>query len=263
MIPCKYTICLADIKNDENIQNVLKSYDIYDENYRDILNNKILNHYAYDEIGFETPFLFAHYLKCRLDEIMPKYNMLYKSELLKLDPLSNFSYTEKLNKTINNDFSSNQSTSINSTDDNNITISKDVSNNFENTESFNSSSNSKSKSVFQNTPQGSISAQSIDSFNYATTMDLDGNESSQNSTNNQNSTNSIDETTNQEIKNKNIQDNSFEDISKNKNIEDYVKNITGNKDISFTKLYNEFITNFKSIDSLIINELQDLFMVIF
>lgn len=32
----------------------MKDYPIFNENYRTTLNNKILNHYRFREIGFET-----------------------------------------------------------------------------------------------------------------------------------------------------------------------------------------------------------------
>ena len=95
MIPSNYSIKLIDLKDDININKVLNEYPIYDENYRKILNQKILDRYAFDDIGFETPFMFAHFLKVRLNEIMPKYNMIYQSEIMKIDPLLNFSLKEQ------------------------------------------------------------------------------------------------------------------------------------------------------------------------
>lgn len=65
----------------------LKEYPIFDEKYRNVLNGKILDHYRYEEIGFETPARFKHYLNSKMTEIMPYYNMLYSLELEKLDPL--------------------------------------------------------------------------------------------------------------------------------------------------------------------------------
>ena len=45
---------LIDMKYDIG----LNDYPIFDENYREILNNKIINHYYTEEIGFETARLF-------------------------------------------------------------------------------------------------------------------------------------------------------------------------------------------------------------
>ena len=56
----------------------LDEYPIFDESYRAALNQKILDHYYMEEIGLETPDLFNHYLKVRMNEIMPYYNEMYR-----------------------------------------------------------------------------------------------------------------------------------------------------------------------------------------
>ena len=219
MFPAHYTVRLIDIKDTELFNKVLKNYDIFDEKYRDILNKKIINHYLYEEIGFEAEGLFYHYLRVRLDEIMPKYNLLYKSELLKLDPLSNFSFKETLNR--KNEGNSNSSSQTN-TD-----TSQD--------------SSEKENHVYQNTPQGDLAHETIDNFSYATTHNLDSN----NTNLSKNVTSNI---------NDNTQMNSTEE---------YIKSMSGNSNISTARLFKEFINNFISIDKLIIDDLQDLFMGIF
>lgn len=75
----------------------LNDYPIYDESYRQVLNNKIINHFYLREIGAETPDRFNFYLGRKMQEIMPYYNQMYKSELLQFDPLSN-SYQETIVK---------------------------------------------------------------------------------------------------------------------------------------------------------------------
>lgn len=62
-------------------------YPIFDENYRSVLEKKILKHYYTREIATETVGLWKHFLDMRMNEIMPYYNQLYSSELLKFDPL--------------------------------------------------------------------------------------------------------------------------------------------------------------------------------
>lgn len=57
----------------------LNDYPIFDEGYRTTLNDKIKNHYMYYEIGSETPALFVFRLNARLNEIMPYYNMQYEN----------------------------------------------------------------------------------------------------------------------------------------------------------------------------------------
>lgn len=68
--------------------NGLKDYPIFDEDYRDYLNQRILEHYDEQEIGLSTPQEFVFALRRRMFEVMPKYNQLYLSERLTIDPLN-------------------------------------------------------------------------------------------------------------------------------------------------------------------------------
>ncbi len=65
----------------------LNEYPIFDESYRDSLNQKILDHYWYNEIAHESIDMFIHQLKVKMNEIMPFYNQLYESELVDFDPM--------------------------------------------------------------------------------------------------------------------------------------------------------------------------------
>lgn len=75
----------------------LSQYPIFDEAYRPKLNDKIIDHFYFREIGFETAALFAFYLRRTMNEIMPYYNQLYTTQALIDDPLSDFQrkYTEE------------------------------------------------------------------------------------------------------------------------------------------------------------------------
>ena len=53
------------------------SYPIFDEAYRSVLEQKIIDRYYFREIGFETVGQFKHFLKMKLNEIMPYYNEHY------------------------------------------------------------------------------------------------------------------------------------------------------------------------------------------
>ena len=63
------------------------TFPIFDSSYRNVLCGKILKHYYTQEIGFETVALWKLKLDTKLNEIMPYYNKLYESELLKFNPL--------------------------------------------------------------------------------------------------------------------------------------------------------------------------------
>lgn len=70
-------------------------YPIFDENYRHVLNTKILKHYYINEIGLETYALWKLRLNTKMNEIMPYYNQLYKSELYTFNPLYDIDITRQ------------------------------------------------------------------------------------------------------------------------------------------------------------------------
>lgn len=79
------------------------SYPIYDENYRSVLETKILKHYYTKEIGFETAGLWQHWLDMRMNEIMPYYNQLYESCLIKFNPMYDVDLTTSSKRTTDYD----------------------------------------------------------------------------------------------------------------------------------------------------------------
>ena len=116
----KYTITIKNLI-DNNFDFQMTSYPIFDESYRDTLNNNILYHYYESEIGFETAPLFRFYLNQRLNEIMPKYNELYKAQKKLIDEnllLNNVNLTESLQGS-NTTTTSSRSQSTNSGTSNN------------------------------------------------------------------------------------------------------------------------------------------------
>lgn len=66
----------------------LDDYPIFDEAYRPTLNDKIIRHFYFREIGQETMAQFTWYLRTRMFEIMPYYNQLYESTLIEFEPLT-------------------------------------------------------------------------------------------------------------------------------------------------------------------------------
>lgn len=74
------------------------TYPIYDEAYRTVLNDKIKKRYYFREIGYETAELFIWHLDRLMNEIMPYYNEIYKSQLILIspdfNPLHNLNTTE-------------------------------------------------------------------------------------------------------------------------------------------------------------------------
>lgn len=97
------------------------------------LAKKIVDHYYMREIGLETPTLFQHYAKVKMQEIMEEKLPLIYSSSIQYDPLVNVDYTETFNRNADNTGESNS----------------------------NSTNNSSSLGVNSNTPQGQINKNSI------------------------------------------------------------------------------------------------------
>lgn len=63
------------------------SWNTFDPAHKKELENKIIRHYWFQEIGAETPDRFRHYINEQLALEMPFYNQRYASETLKIEPL--------------------------------------------------------------------------------------------------------------------------------------------------------------------------------
>lgn len=226
----KYTTELRwVIENGYDLQ--LNEYPIFDENYRQKLNQKIINHYYFREIGFETVGLFRFYLKQTMNEIMPYYNQLYESALLEIDPLNTINFTETLTRTkIGNDTKNfNEDTTVNSNGDSNS----------------NSTKNTNFKDVESDTPQGMLSIGNIEGELYASYARISKNEDTTNSTAHQETTDT------QKRKND-------EKINREDN-ENYTRTEKGNRE-SQSELLMKYRETFLNIDMQVINELNNLFM---
>lgn len=70
-------------------------YPIFDENYRIPLEKKILRHYYTREISEETVGLWKLRLEDKMNIIMPYYNQLYSSELIKFNPMYDVDLTRQ------------------------------------------------------------------------------------------------------------------------------------------------------------------------
>lgn len=72
---------------DKSWDKIFSDFPIFDENYRAELCKKILRHYYTREICCETVGRWKLFLSDKMKNIMPYYNQLYQSELLKIQPL--------------------------------------------------------------------------------------------------------------------------------------------------------------------------------
>ena len=84
-----FTIALKDaIKLDPTIVGgSLGHYPLFDENHREALNQKIVDHFYNREIGQETISMFKLALRRKLNEIMPLYNQHYAASAIQFNVL--------------------------------------------------------------------------------------------------------------------------------------------------------------------------------
>lgn len=65
------------------------TWDTYIKEHKGTLCEKIIRRYYFNEICCDEPDRFRHYLNEHLERIMPYFNKLYESELIKINPLLN------------------------------------------------------------------------------------------------------------------------------------------------------------------------------
>lgn len=88
------TIELREVVKDSDIFDRCDPFPIWDEDHRGELEKKIIEHYYFRQIGFETVGRFKFALNRRLREIMPRMNQLYKTTLFKYNPIENYNMEE-------------------------------------------------------------------------------------------------------------------------------------------------------------------------
>lgn len=139
------------------IPNVFSfNFPIFDEAYRNVLCRKILKHYYTREICEESVGLWKLRLDTRMNEIMPYYNQLYKSELLEFNPLYDTNLTRTSQRqgesTGSDAYSSNKDITGNSvTDTTNSGTNKSTTN-----ETSEGTANGSSKATSNVTSEGSV-----------------------------------------------------------------------------------------------------------
>lgn len=136
---------LSDFLTSEQIA-VITEAGIFD---KDKLATRIINHYYMDEIGLETPALFRHFAKIKMEEIMEEKAPVIYSAAIEYNPLHSVDYYE----TMDRDTTSGGTSSSSST------------------------SNGSGLNVHSDTPQGQISKETILGGSYAS--DTNANEATE------------------------------------------------------------------------------------
>lgn len=126
-------------------------YPIFDETYRSVLNKKIKDHYYVREIGFETAGLFRLNFISLMNEIMPKYNILYQAQAKLLEDIDNLYNNVDLKETLEREQAQSGNTQSNAQ----------------------SNTETNGKNLFQDTPQGSLDLTDLENQVYATNVTFD------------------------------------------------------------------------------------------
>lgn len=210
------------------------------------LAQKCIDKYYMREIGFETPYLFKHFLKVRLDEIMQiKLPYLY-SLTIEYDPMANVDYTESYTKNVEgSNTGSNQ---------NNETIGEDSTSTATGSGTTTGNTESSGLEVNSDTPQGEISKSAILGGSYASQTSATENE-----TDSTTSTTTNDSTTLDRDIARN-QSGSFSQADTKE--ETFSRHIKGNSGVMTTaqKLVEQYRAIQIAVDKEIIDELNNLFI---
>lgn len=107
---------------------------------------KVIDHYYFRQIGFETTGRFHHQFKTKMREIMPYYIQLYESEHIQdeVNPFDNYLLEETFERTVKNNTSNSSTTGLTQS-------SQDT-----RTEATTTNVDLKGTNKFSDTPQGNI-----------------------------------------------------------------------------------------------------------
>lgn len=221
-------------------------YPIWSEDYRRKLERKIVMHYFNKEIGLETVALWKFYLEERLNLIMPYYNELYLTVSKKYDWFDNINVTSSNKIARDEKGEYNNNNNVVGTEERNTIVNDNVDSTSSNT------SNQSSETLGSDTPQ--INFANVD---YATQLSEAKSNDTQSGRMNTNSNK------NENNKSNNKLDSAYSGKDNRSTNEDSTFIKKGNEGKSKTELNVEYRNSIINIDKLIINELHDLFMLIY
>lgn len=241
---CENSAGLSESEGADNVDSILDKcwnkvfnfdFPIFDENYRQVLCRKILKHYYTREIAHETVGRWKLALNAKLNEIMPYYNQLYKSELLEFNPF----YDVDLTRSREGSGTSNKTS--NNTETNSGT-SKNVS-------GGSSKSNTDTLNRFSDTPQNSMDTQGIaDSVPLTTVTKVNEDNTTTN------------ESTDTLTRNDNKTGSGTENIN---NTDKYIETVKGKQGTeNYSSLLKKFRETFLNIDMMIIEDCSDCFFTL-
>lgn len=241
---CENSAGLSESEGADNVDSILDKcwnkvfnfdFPIFDENYRQVLCRKILKHYYTREIAHETVGRWKLALNTKLNEIMPYYNQLYKSELLEFNPFYDIDLTRSREGSGTSNRTSNN-TETNSGKSQNVS-------------SGSGTSNTDTLNRFSDTPQNSMDTQGIaDSVPLTTVTKVNEDNTTTN------------ESTDTLTRNNNKTGNGTENIN---NTDKYIETVKGKQGTeNYSSLLKKFRETFLNIDMMIIEDCSDCFFTL-
>ena len=297
---CENSAGLRESEGADNVDSILDKcwnkvfnfdFPIFDENYRQVLCRKILKHYYTREIAHETVGRWKLAINTKLNEIMPYYNQLYKSELLEFNPFYDVDLTRSRegsgtrNTTGSNSNTSTESGSNKKTDTvtsketNSKTSDSTESNTSKTTESNsnNTVTHDNTLNRFSDTPQNSMDTQGIADSVPLTTVtkvneDIDVNSTGSSTvdvggskTGKVTDSGSVDKTISDTFKGKDSRSvegngSSTENIN---STDKYIETVRGKQGTeNYSSLLKKFRETFLNIDMMIIEDCSDCFFTL-
>lgn len=252
---------------------------LFSEDYRLGLERKIIRHFYTREIGLETIPLWQLKLETKLNEIMPYYNKLYESELVKFNPMHDVDLVTQHNRKDYGDskqhVNSETDTTAHSTQVDDATTVTDTkrtdTTDTTQKETFDEdkTNHNVSKDHYSDTPQNGLF--DVDNNRYLTnyrSVDTNGNDTTDSTTD----LTRHEETVSDQHQNQKYDNQTDVDATSNQKFEqdmnqdyrdtqDFVETIVGKRSgDTFSKYLDEWRRTFLNIDMMIINELEPLFM---
>lgn len=281
---CENSAGLSESEGADNVDSILDrcwnkvfnfDFPIFDEKYRKVLCRKILKHYYTREIAHETVGRWKLAMNTKLNEIMPYYNQLYKSELLEFNPFYDVELTRSKEGSGTRDTTgSTNNTSTESgtnTKTDTVTSNETSSDTSETTESNtnNTATNGNTLNRFSDTPQNSMDTQGIDDSVPLTTVTKINENVNVNSTGGKtgkvDSSGNVDKTINDTIKGTDSREfNGSGTSTENVNSTDkYIETVKGKQGTeNYSSLLKKFRETFLNIDMMIIENCSDCFFTL-
>jgi hypothetical protein len=249
-----YTISVYTLK-ENNFDFGLKDYTIFDETYRDILNNAILNNYMFHEIGYSNVNQFKFKLNARMDLIMRnKYNALYTAKAKEFNPLYTLDVYDEYTHTVENTNTGEINSQLTANNTGNTTDTTTG------TSETNSDNDASALSLHSNYPSENMVNGDLESNVY-----VDSGQKQTNKTTNSENT-SDNSTTESEITNTSTSNGKTTNSGNTTTTESYNKHSYGSaSDLSFAHSMTQFkdYCDQFDLDLQVINELKDLFINIY